>query len=76
MGSFLRKNTGKEEQRARDLFYALWTPDLFMKRVEQDGDWSLMCPHECPGLSDVYGKEFELGRGKNLSKMNRVRHDK
>jgi ribonucleoside-diphosphate reductase alpha chain len=55
----LKKNTGKEEQRARDLFYALWIPDLFMKRVEDNGDWTLMCPHECPGLSDTYGAEFE-----------------
>jgi len=55
----LRKNHGKEEQRARDLFYALWTPDLFMRRVEENGDWTLMCPHECPGLSDTYGKKFE-----------------
>lgn len=55
----MKKNTGKEEQRARDLFYALWTPDLFMKRVEEDGSWSLFCPHECPGLSDTYGAEFE-----------------
>lgn len=55
----LRKNHGKEEVRARDLFYALWIPDLFMKRVESDGDWTLMCPAECPGLADVYGEEFE-----------------
>lgn len=55
----LRKNHGKEEQRARDLFYALWTPDLFMKRVEDNGDWTLMCPNECPGLSDTWGPEFE-----------------
>lgn len=55
----LRKNTGAEEVRARDLFYALWIPDLFMKRVEADGDWSLMCPHDCPGLFDTYGEEFE-----------------
>jgi ribonucleoside-diphosphate reductase alpha subunit len=55
----LKKNHGKEEQRARDLFYAMWTPDLFMKRVEQNGDWTLMCPNECPGLSDTYGDEFE-----------------
>jgi len=55
----LKKNTGKEEQRARDLFYALWVCDLFMKRVEKKGNWSLMCPHECPGLSDCYGDEFE-----------------
>ena len=55
----MKKNHGKEEQRARDLFYALWIPDLFMKRVEEDGDWTLMCPDKCPGLSDVYGDEFE-----------------
>lgn len=55
----LKKNHGKEEQRARDLFYAMWTPDLFMKRVEEGGDWSLMCPDECPGLSDCWGEEFE-----------------
>merc|ERR1711962_1165278 len=55
----LRKNHGKEEQRARDLFYALWIPDLFMKRVEEDGQWSLMCPHECPGLHEVWGDKFE-----------------
>lgn len=55
----LKKNTGKEEMRARDLFYALWIPDLFMKRVEENGDWTLMCPHECPGLSETYGADFE-----------------
>ncbi len=55
----LKKNHGKEEMRARDLFYALWIPDLFMKRVEDNDVWSLMCPHECPGLSDAYGDEFE-----------------
>merc|ERR1719266_1592081 len=55
----LRKNHGKEEIRARDLFYALWIPDLFMKRVEEDGMWSLMCPHICPGLSDCWGDEFD-----------------
>ena len=55
----LKKNHGKEEQRARDLFYALWIPDLFMKRVEDNGDWTLMCPNECPGLSNTYGKKFE-----------------
>jgi ribonucleoside-diphosphate reductase alpha chain len=55
----LKKNHGKEEQRARDLFYALWIPDLFMKRVEDNGNWTLMCPNECPGLSDTYGVEFE-----------------
>lgn len=55
----LRKNTGKEEQRARDLFYALWIPDLFMKRVEENGDWSLFCPNEAKGLADSWGPEFE-----------------
>jgi ribonucleoside-diphosphate reductase alpha chain len=55
----LKKNTGKDEARARDLFYAMWMPDLFMKRVEQDGMWSLFCPHEAPGLADTYGAKFE-----------------
>jgi ribonucleoside-diphosphate reductase alpha chain len=55
----LRKNHGKEEMRARDLFFALWTPDLFMKRVKENGQWTLMCPNECPGLADAYGKDFE-----------------
>ncbi len=54
----LKKNHGKEELRARDLFYALWISDLFMERVEQDGDWSLFCPNEAPGLSDCYGDKF------------------
>jgi ribonucleoside-diphosphate reductase alpha chain len=72
----LKKNHGKEEQRARDLFYALWVPDLFMKRVEEGGDWTLMCPDECPGLSDAWGEKFEKlytkyekeGRGKKTIK--------
>lgn len=55
----MRKNHGDEEMKARDLFYALWIPDLFMKRVKANADWTLMCPDECPGLSDVYGDEFE-----------------
>jgi ribonucleoside-diphosphate reductase alpha subunit len=55
----LKKNHGKEELRARDLFYAMWISDLFMKRVEQNEMWSLFCPNECPGLSDTYGEEFE-----------------
>ena len=55
----LKKNHGKEEMRARDLFFAMWTSDLFMKRVEQDTTWTLMCPSECPGLYDVHGDEFE-----------------
>ena len=55
----LKKNHGKEEQRARDLFYAMWMPDLFMQRVQENGEWSLFCPNECPGLSDTYGGEFE-----------------
>jgi ribonucleoside-diphosphate reductase alpha subunit len=54
----MRKNHGDEELKARDLFYALWIPDLFMERVKSDGTWTLMCPDECPGLSDVYGEEF------------------
>ena len=72
----LRKNHGKEEQRARDLFYALWIPDLFMKRVKNNQDWTFMCPNECPGLSDCWGTEFETlyekyerdGRGKKTIK--------
>ena len=52
------KNHGDEEQRARDLFYGLWIPDLFMKRVSEDGDWLLCCPNECRGLADVYGEDF------------------
>jgi ribonucleoside-diphosphate reductase alpha chain len=55
----LKKNTGKEEMRARDLFFAMWTSDLFMKRVQEDSYWTLMCPNECPGLYDVHGEEFE-----------------
>ena len=55
----LRKNHGNESDRARDLFYALWIPDLFMKRVQEDGMWTLMCPNECPGLVDCHGEEFE-----------------
>jgi len=54
----MRKNHGDEELKARDLFYALWVPDLFMERVKADGTWTLMCPNECPGLSDVYGQAF------------------
>jgi len=55
----MKSNTGSEEDRARDLFYALWIPDLFMRRVESGGDWSLFCPHEAPGLSDVVGADFD-----------------
>ena len=55
----LKKNHGKEEMRARDLFYAMWISDLFMKRVQEDASWTLMCPNECPGSCDVYGEEFE-----------------
>uniref|UniRef100_A0A6C0AP77 ribonucleoside-diphosphate reductase n=1 Tax=viral metagenome TaxID=1070528 RepID=A0A6C0AP77_9ZZZZ len=55
----LKLNTGETEERARDLFYALWIPDLFMQRVEDDAQWSLFCPHEAPGLADVYGDEFD-----------------
>ena len=56
----MKKNHGDEERRARDLFYALWIPDLFMKRVEQDSNWTLMCPDVCKGLSDVYAEEFNI----------------
>jgi ribonucleoside-diphosphate reductase alpha chain len=55
----LKKNHGKEEMRARDLFYAMWISDLFMKRVQEDGQWTLMCPNECPGLCDTHSEEFE-----------------
>ena len=55
----LRKNHGAEEERARDLFYALWISDLFMKRVKENGKWSLMCPDKCKGLTTSYGKDFE-----------------
>ncbi len=76
----LKKNHGKEENRARDLFYAMWTPDLFMKRVEEGGDWTLMCPDECPGLSDVWGEKFEKlytkyekeGKGKKTIKAQEL----
>jgi ribonucleotide reductase alpha subunit len=54
----MKKNHGDEEMKARDLFYALWIPDLFMERVKANGDWTLMCPDECPGLADVYGAKF------------------
>ncbi|ACU59470.1 ribonucleoside-diphosphate reductase subunit alpha [Chitinophaga pinensis] len=68
----LRKNHGKEEMRARDLFYALWVPDLFMRRVEENGDWSLFCPHEAPGLHECWGEEFEKLYTK-YEKENRAR---
>jgi len=55
----MRKNHGDEDLKARDLFYALWIPDLFMERVKADGQWTLMCPDECPGLADVYGDDFK-----------------
>jgi ribonucleotide reductase alpha subunit len=54
----MRKNHGDEELKARDLFYALWVPDLFMERIKTDGQWTLMCPDECPGLAEVYGQDF------------------
>ena len=71
----LKKNHGNEDERARDLFYALWIPDLFMKRVEENGDWYLMCPNESRGLSDVHSEEFEtlyngyVSEGKYRKKM-------
>uniref|UniRef100_A0A8C7KRB0 Ribonucleoside-diphosphate reductase n=2 Tax=Oncorhynchus TaxID=8016 RepID=A0A8C7KRB0_ONCKI len=78
----LKKNTGKEEQRARDLFYGMWIPDLFMKRVESNQDWSLMCPSDCPGLDECWGEEFEKlytmyeqeGRVKRVVKAQQVWH--
>ena len=76
----LKLNTGSEEERARDLFYALWVPDLFMKRVEEDGDWTLFCPSEAPGLADVVGADFEAlytkyeqdGRGRKTIKAQKL----
>src|SRR6056300_385618 len=76
----LKKNHGKEEMRARDLFYAMWIPDLFMERVEKNEEWTLMCPNECPGLFDCHGKEFEdlytkyesEGRGRRTVKAREV----
>ncbi|GAA4269025.1 ribonucleoside-diphosphate reductase subunit alpha [Hyunsoonleella aestuarii] len=56
----LKKNHGKEEMRARDLFYAMWISDLFMKRVQENGEWTLMCPNECPGLPEAHSEEFEV----------------
>lgn len=69
----LRKNHGKEELRARDLFYSLWIPDLFMKRVESNGQWSLFCPNEAPGLSDCWGKEFEALYEKYEAEVGKIR---
>ena len=76
----MKLNTGAEEERARDLFYALWIPDLFMKRVEADGVWTLMCPNECPGLADVWGTQFDElyeryekeGRGRKTVKARKI----
>lgn len=76
----LRKNHGKEERRARDLFFALWTNDLFMERVEADTEWTLMCPNECPGLADTYGDDFRAlyekyekeGRGRKTIKAQEL----
>ncbi|KAI0977826.1 hypothetical protein GJ496_002697 [Pomphorhynchus laevis] len=78
----LRKNRGNDEMRARNLFYALWVPDLFMERVENDGNWTLMCPKECPGLSDVWGEEFRKlyekyeseGKGRETIKAQKLWH--
>lgn len=72
-----KENHGKEELRARDLFYAMWIPDLFMERVKENGNWSLFCPNEAPGLHDCYGGEFEAlyhkyeseGRARKLSRL-------
>ena len=56
----MKKNSGDEEVRARDLFYAVWIPDLFMKKIKNNEEWCLFCPHTCPGLADVYGEEYEV----------------
>jgi ribonucleoside-diphosphate reductase alpha chain len=76
----LKKNHGAEELRARDLFYAMWMPDLFMKRVQENAEWTLMCPNECPGLADVHSEEFEAlytkyeteGRGRKAIKAREL----
>ena len=76
----LKKNHGKEENRARDLFYAIWMPDLFMKRLQENGDWTLFCPNVAPGLADCYGDEFEKlytqyekeGRGNQTVKAQKL----
>ncbi len=76
----LKRNTGAEEERARDLFYALWVPDLFMERVDSNGDWTLFCPNEAPGLADVVGEDFKAlyeryereGRGKRTIKAQQL----
>ena len=68
----MKKNHGDEEMKARDLFYALWVPDLFMERIKENGKWSLFCPNECPGLADVYGDEFKtLYENYEASTINR-----
>ena len=75
----MKKNHGDEEQRARDLFYALWIPDEFMRRVKNDEMWTLMCPDRCKGLSDAYGEDFDVlykkyeseGKGLNKSKLDK-----
>jgi ribonucleotide reductase alpha subunit len=76
----MKRNTGSEEERARDLFYALWVPDLFMERVDANGDWTLFCPNEAPGLADVVGEEFNAlytryereGRGRKTVKAQKL----
>lgn len=76
----LKKNTGTEEERARDLFYAMWVPDLFMERVDANGDWTLFCPNEAPGLADVVGDDFKTlyeryeqeGRGRRTVKAQKL----
>ena len=76
----MKRNTGSEEERARDLFYALWVPDLFMERVDSGGDWTLFCPNEAPGLADVVGEEFKAlyeryeaeGRGRKTVKAQKL----
>ena len=82
IGDFIRMkmNTGSEDEKARDLFYALWVPDLFMERVIANGDWTLFCPAEAPGLSDCYGDEFKAlyeryeaeGKGRKTVKAQKI----
>ena len=70
----LKKNHGNETERARDLFYALWVSDLFMERVQSNGEWTLMCPNECPGLSTCHGEEVRRREGaclKNVAVQSR-----
>ena len=70
----LKKNTGDENARARDLFYGLWVPDLFMERVKQNSKWSMFCPSICPDLSDLYGDEYKVKYEKYENFVDQGRH--